>query len=75
MLSCQEITDRVTEYLEGELSLLQRLQFRLHLAMCRTCSRYLEQMRLTIAALRELPPESVSPELSEELLRKLREGS
>jgi anti-sigma factor RsiW len=75
MLSCREVTERVTAYLEDELSFWQRLQFRFHVVMCRICARYLEQMRLTVAALRELTFEPVSPGFQDELLRKAREGS
>lgn len=71
MLTCSQMTDLVTEYLEGKLSLAQRLRFQLHLGMCRHCRRYLSQMNMTIRALGLLRPVSV-PELSGELLRRFR---
>lgn len=54
MLNCRDVTERATEYLEGTLSWKARLQFRLHLALCRFCRRYVEQLRLTIRALGDL---------------------
>jgi hypothetical protein len=57
MLTCQEVTELSTELLEGTLSWRLRWQVRIHLAMCRLCRRYIEQLRLTIAALRRLRPE------------------
>lgn len=66
MWSCQQVTERATDYLEHDLPWLERVQFRLHLLMCRACDRYLGQLRLTTEATRalrvEMPP---SPELRE----------
>lgn len=56
MLNCRDVTEQVTEYLEGKLSWQARWQFRLHLAMCRFCRRYVEQFRLTIQAVRRMGP-------------------
>ena len=70
MLTCKEITALVTDYAEGNLSLLDRLRFRMHLGMCRNCRRYVRQMKATAAALGRLPPPELSPELEEELLRR-----
>ncbi len=71
MLTCSQMTDLVTEYLEGKLSLKQRLRFQLHVGLCRHCRRYLSQMRMMIRALGLLRPVSV-PELPGELLRRFR---
>lgn len=71
MLTCSQMTDLVTEYLEGRLSLKQRLRFQLHVGLCRHCRRYLSQMKMMIQALGLLRPVSV-PELPGELLRRFR---
>jgi predicted anti-sigma-YlaC factor YlaD len=72
MLTCREVTEVVTDYLEGSLSFAQRLRFHLHVGMCRHCRAYLRQMKLTIRALGELPGEPTSPEMPEELLQRFR---
>ncbi len=72
MLTCRELTELVTDYLEGRLSLAQQMRFQLHIGMCRHCRAYLRQMRGTIQALGSLPEEPVPPELREELLRRFR---
>ncbi len=72
MLTCKEITELVTDFLEGRLSLVQRLRFQFHLGMCRHCRAYLRQMRITVRALGLLPSEPAPPEVSEELLRRFR---
>ncbi|MFD8556529.1 anti-sigma factor family protein [Streptosporangium canum] len=48
---CREITELVTDYLEGALSAERRRRFEAHLAGCAECSVHLEQMRATIRAL------------------------
>ncbi len=73
MLTCKEITELVTDFLEGRLTLVQRLRFHFHVGMCRHCRAYLRQMKLTVRALGLLPAEPVPPELPAELLRRLRD--
>ena len=70
MLSCREITELVTEYVEGALSLTDRLRFQFHIGMCRHCRAYLRQMKLTAKALGHLPEPELPPELESELLRR-----
>jgi len=47
-LSCQELVELVTDYLEGALPAEERARFDAHLAECPGCDHYLEQMRATI---------------------------
>jgi anti-sigma factor RsiW len=70
MLSCKEITQLVTEYVEGALSLRDRLRFQLHIGMCRHCRAYLRQMKLTAKTLGYLPEPELAPDVEEELLRR-----
>ena len=70
MLTCKEITELVTEYAEGNLSLMDRLRFQMHIGMCRNCRRYVRQVKATAAALGLLPPPETSPDLVQELLRR-----
>ncbi len=72
MLTCRQVTDLVTDYLEGRQPLAQRLRFQIHLGMCRHCRAYLRQMKLTIDALGSLPEATVPPEMSQEVLDRLR---
>jgi anti-sigma factor RsiW len=51
MLNCRQVTARASALLDGELSWGQRLQMRMHLAMCRHCSRFMAQLRLLRLAL------------------------
>jgi anti-sigma factor RsiW len=71
-LPCQELVELVTDYLEGRLAPIEQRRFEAHLALCRGCRTYLEQMRQTVRALGRLPEESIDPEVKQRLLRALR---
>ena len=47
-LSCQELVELVTDYLEGALSRGGRTRFEAHLAGCPHCTLYIEQFRETV---------------------------
>jgi anti-sigma factor RsiW len=67
-VSCQELVELVTAYLEGSLPEDDVRAFDEHLALCPGCERYLEQVRSTIEVLGELPQESLSGSAREQLL-------
>jgi anti-sigma factor RsiW len=67
-LSCQELVELVTDYLEGGLPEEMRLRFDDHIARCDGCNVYLEQMRQTVSLLGHLPREALSPQAENELL-------
>ena len=71
-LPCQELVELVTDYLEGRLAPIEQRRFEAHLALCRGCRTYLEQMRQTILALGKLSEESIDPEAKERLLGAFR---
>lgn len=73
MLTCKEMTELCTDYLEGRLPFMQRLKFRMHIAMCKNCRAYLRQMRTTVRTLGELPDPPMPPEVREELLRRFKD--
>jgi anti-sigma factor RsiW len=70
--TCREIARLVTDYLDGSLTLGERVRFQLHLGLCFACRNYLRQMKYTIATLRQLPSEPVPPHVKEELLKRFR---
>src|SRR5918999_850745 len=53
-LTCKELVEVVTEYLEGRMPAERRLLFEEHLAFCDWCQTYLEQMQETIWLTEEL---------------------
>jgi anti-sigma factor RsiW len=71
-LSCQELVELVTDYLDGALPSELHERFERHIAHCSGCQAYLEQMRATIRATGELTAESLSPEAERSLLDAFR---
>ena len=65
-LTCQEVVELVTAYLDGALARRDRKRFEKHLALCDGCSVYLEQIRETMAMTRR-----VQLQLPDELEQKL----
>ncbi len=71
-LSCQELVELVTEYLEGSLPPPERARFEAHLAECPGCRAYLQQMRITIRLTGRLNENGLSPQATQELLEIFR---
>lgn len=71
-LTCKELVELVTEYLEGTLSPAERTRFEAHLKICDGCSRYLEHMRRTIRLVGKLSEETIAPEAEQALLQVFR---
>jgi anti-sigma factor RsiW len=67
-LSCQELVELVTDYLEGALPEADRIRFEEHISRCDGCTLYLEQMRRTIELLGHLPADAVTPDAERELV-------
>lgn len=72
MLTCQQVTELVTDYIERRQSLSERVRFELHLGLCRHCRAYLRQMKGTVEALGSPRKESVPPEMSRQVLDRFR---
>jgi anti-sigma factor RsiW len=68
VLTCGELVELVTEYLEGALSATQRARFEAHLARCPDCTIYLQQIEQTVYVLGELREDSIAIEAKRELL-------
>lgn len=71
-VTCKEFVEIITDYLEGSLSLLNRIRFHLHLGLCLGCRVYLRQTKQTIHTLGRLPDEPVPPAVREQLLQRFR---
>ena len=47
-LTCRELVELVTDYLEDHLPAHERARFDAHLGECAACRAYVEQMRTTV---------------------------
>lgn len=71
-LTCRQMVELVTDYLEGRLAPVERARFDVHVALCEGCQAYMEQFQATIRALGRLPEESLSPGARDALLAAFR---
>lgn len=60
MLTCKQLVENSSDYLDARLPLGGRLSVRLHLAMCVNCRRFIRQMKVTQALVRGLPEAPVA---------------
>jgi anti-sigma factor RsiW len=72
-LSCQELVELVTDYLEGALAPADLQRFERHTAGCEHCTRYLEQLRMTIRLTGTLTRDDLVPEAENALLDAFRD--
>ena len=72
-LTCKELVELVTGYLEGSLPARRRRRFESHLAACDGCTRYVAQMEATIRSTGALTEERVTDEQKTVLLAAFRD--
>ena len=72
MLSCRELhQQQVSNYLDGYLPWRKRLAIGTHLAVCSACRRFLRQLRLVKAVLRETPDATLADSEARPLAARL----
>ena len=71
-LSCQELVELVTDYLDKALPPDEAALFEQHINFCDGCIRYVEQIKATAAALGEIREGDISPEAKDRLLSAFR---
>jgi anti-sigma factor RsiW len=71
-LTCAELVELVTDYLEDALPLEERERFEEHLTICEGCVNYLDQMRMTIALTGRLRVDDLSAEVTAGLIGAFR---
>jgi anti-sigma factor RsiW len=71
-MTCAELVELVTAFLDGALDPETEQRFVEHLALCDGCETYLAQMRRTIAEVGAVEPESLSDETRDRLLQAFR---
>jgi anti-sigma factor RsiW len=71
-MACQELVEVITDYLEGTLPELDRARFETHLASCRACQEYVEQMKALVRLTGKLTARSLEPQTVDSLLGAFR---
>ena len=72
-VSCQEVVELVTDYVERSLPPEEAALFEQHIIFCDGCDWYLRQMRTTIETVGRITEEDVPPEARNRLLTAFRE--
>jgi anti-sigma factor RsiW len=67
-VTCRELVELVTDYLDGALDEDLRVRFEEHLGECPACDVYLDQFRRTIASVGRLREDDVPAPVAEDLL-------
>jgi predicted anti-sigma-YlaC factor YlaD len=76
-ITCKELTEVLTDYLEGTMALEDRAALEAHLALCEGCATYVDQMRQvirTVHALRVADVEATAPDSLLEAFRAWKRG-
>ncbi len=71
-LTCKELVELVTDYLEARLPLREHRRFELHVRGCAGCRICLAQMRALVRACGRLAVEDLAPAIRGELLDAFR---
>jgi anti-sigma factor RsiW len=71
-LTCQELVELVTDYLEGTLAPADRKRFEAHLGECEGCESYVLQMRKTVELVGALREDDLHPDARDALLGAFR---
>ena len=72
-LTCRQMVELVTDYLEGRLPAGERDRFEAHLAECPGCEAYVEQMRVLVDELGGLSEVELPPPVEAQLLAAFRD--
>ena len=71
-LTCQELVELITSYLDDALTSAERQRLEHHLTYCHGCRAYLEQMRVTLRLVGRLSTEDIPNDLLDGLLATFR---
>lgn len=71
-MHCDEFVELVTGYLDGALAPDDHDRMVAHLELCDACSMYLNQFRVTIDTLGQLPSDPVDRQVKQALLTAFR---
>jgi len=67
-LTCREVVELVSDYLDGALPARQRARLEHHLEACDPCVGYVDQIRATVAVVRGSELDTMNPATTEHLV-------
>lgn len=72
-MTCIELVELVTDYLEGSMPADERARFDEHISGCEGCTTYMEQLRITIRLTGMLTEEQIALDARAALLDAFRD--
>jgi len=72
MLQCKDVVKEASDYLDGDLPLFKRFSLFLHIALCRCCRNYVDQIQQTINTVAVTKPKEADDTDTQALATKLR---
>jgi anti-sigma factor RsiW len=78
MLMCKDLAVIASDYIDGELPVLQKMSVRMHLMMCRHCRTFIGNLRASTDLLQAhssgQPDEELIRRIDERVAKALKEG-
>lgn len=71
MITCRHVFDHASNYLEGPVSLRERILLVTHLIICKHCRRYIRQLKLAAGIAARIPAEEAPTDLEINALTQL----
>ena len=72
-VSCREVVELVTDYLEGALTPEEAALFEQHLNFCDGCDWYVDQLRVTVATVGRIEQDGIPEAMRASLLNAFRD--
>lgn len=70
MLTCKQLVEKASEYVDGDLTRWQRFKLSAHIFMCVHCKRYILQLKQTITMVSKLPDKELDKDIEHDLCKK-----
>ena len=74
MFSCKDVSESASEYIDGNMPFMKRMNMRVHLFMCVHCRKFISQLKDTIRVVNlSKPVEPDEEQLEAQVQRLLRQ--
>ncbi len=73
MLNCKQVVDLASKSLDASLPWQQRWSMKLHLMMCKNCSRYFKQLRFLQKTIQNIDEHVTETKLPNEAKKRIRD--
>jgi hypothetical protein len=71
MLTCKDIAKQASDYVDGQMTVRQRLAFAFHLLVCGQCREFLRQLRLAVSFYQRMPAKELSAQEADAIVARI----